>query len=193
MTRHVHQRVKTGGFFIINTSNTLAIDRKLKYSTSASTLWGFATVAQLGFNEVDYTSPSLTSGTYGTSFNYPDTSALNLTRVRLGLPALAASPIPMLRIDSKTQTFLDRNALWPALDVAEKIRAELEKKATLCMDVFVETDSEAQDREELIISYSLKGVPYKEILRIWDDASQMLYKSLPSTMAERTYVRLSKA
>jgi hypothetical protein len=149
--------------------------------------------ARPDLNESDYGEPFVTSGSYPARLKDLDTSAVILNRVMLGNLGLASSSIPTIRIDLNTQRFLDKNALWPALDAAEKLRGDLERKAPVQMGVFVENDSEAQDREELVLSYSLQGIPYKEILRIWDYASRKLHDSLPASMAERVYVRLTKA
>jgi hypothetical protein len=149
--------------------------------------------ARPDLNEIDYGEPLVTSGSYPARLNDLDTSALILNPLMLGNLLLASSSIPTINIDLNTQRFLDRNALWPVLDAAEKLRGELERNVPLRMAVFVESDSEAQDREELILSYSLQGIPYKEILRIWNHASRKLHDSLPAAMAERVSVRLTKA
>lgn len=149
--------------------------------------------ARPDLNEIDYSGPLVTSGSYRARLNEFDTSAVMLNPLVLGNLLLASSPIPTINIDLSTQRFLDKNAMWPVLDAAEKLRGELERNAPIQMAVFLESDSEAQDREELVLSYSLQGIPYKEILRIWNHASRKLHGSLPPAMAERVYVRLTKA
>lgn len=107
-----------------------------------------------------------------------------------------ASVRPLLfvpNLDPDVQTFIDRHALWPAIFVGQRIRQELRQTIPEVMMSFkVERDSEARDREELIIIYSVPNKTYREILNIWDDVSEQMHRVLPATISERVYVRLLK-
>jgi hypothetical protein len=148
--------------------------------------------ARPNLNEVEYAAESVTLGSYS-GLDTLNMTVRNFGFLMLGRPSLNFSMLPMLRINAGMQEFLDRNALWPALDVAEKLRGELERKVPVRMSVFVEKDSEAQDREELVLCYSIRNISYDEILQLWNQASRTVHDSLPSPLAERVYVRLTKA
>jgi hypothetical protein len=93
-------------------------------------------------------------------------------------------------LESDVQSLLERFALWPAVFVGQKMMHELRQTMTATMDFKVERDPEAPDREELVIVYAIANKTYDEILRIWDDVSEKVYRGLPVTCAERVYVRL---
>jgi hypothetical protein len=83
--------------------------------------------------------------------------------------------------------------MWQVLEVAYAVKDELDRTMAVDMQIALERDAEALDREELVIIYSVANKEYKEILRIWDDVSRGVHQALPTTFSDRVYVRLAKA
>jgi hypothetical protein len=112
----------------------------------------------------------------------------------LGLPSMISfNTLPIADLTPDVQSFMDRNEMWPVLDTAYNVKYELEKTLTVAMEIILERDAEARDREELVIVYSIANKKYKEILRIWDDVSRKVHESLPATISDKVYVRLVRA
>lgn len=99
----------------------------------------------------------------------------------------------MPSLEPQVQSFIDRNDMWPALDVAYEVKHELQRNMLVTMQLIVETDAEAPDREELVIIYSVANKEYKEILGIWNDVSRRVHRALPRPFSDKIYVRLVKA
>lgn len=145
------------------------------------------------FNEVEYIEPSASalSEPYELGLRVTSNSSLYLVRqAKLRLPSEFILPV---YLDEIVVDFLNRNALWQAIDVGERVRSTLGKSLSLNLRVVVDQDAEARDREELVLVYSVHDKNYNEILTLWDDVSRMVHQALPSTQSDRVYVRLERA
>jgi hypothetical protein len=96
--------------------------------------------------------------------------------------------LPNLKHD--VQSVIERYSLWPAVFVGQRMMQELRQTMMATMDLKVESDPEAPDREELVIVYAISNKTYDEILGIWDDVSDKVHQALPTTCTGRVYVRL---
>lgn len=148
--------------------------------------------ARLDLNEIEYAPESITSGSYG-ALDDPKVSVIHFNPLVLGSPSLTSLLLPTVRIDAVTASFLDRHALWPAIDLAENIRSDLRKQMSVELHIVIDQDAEARDREELVVVYSVRNKDYSEILNIWDEISRRVHQALPASLSDRVYVRLVKA
>lgn len=93
---------------------------------------------------------------------------------------------PMLNLDATVQQFVISNKLLSAVEVFTKIDEELKKKGFDEQgQMNVEVDEEDPSWKTLVIEFKISGIPYTDLLTVWEDFVEKYYTPLDEQVKDK--------